>query len=132
MTTRGKLEAIASGDTEETLVLSDSFLGDEGCTALTQALRTNTKVTALDLRGCNIRCDGASALAKFFASNYSIKTLGLEWNGVGMIETGIQALCKVAILNSESMTMCASLSDYTCRPFPTTLSSPNSICETTA
>ncbi len=80
---------------ENNIAFTDSFLGDEGCTDLVEALQHNPYITALDLRGCNIRSDGASALAQMLTSNTSLRTLGLEWNGIGMIESGIQALSKV-------------------------------------
>jgi hypothetical protein len=96
MSLKARLDEIASGELKESAVaFSDSFLGDEGCTALVLALQNNSTVTSLDLRGCNIRSEGASSLAQFLASNTTLVSLGLEWNGVGMIESGIQALCKV-------------------------------------
>ena len=96
MSLKARLDEIASGELRESAIaFSDSFLGDEGCTALVLALQNNTTVTSLDLRGCNIRSEGASSLAQFLASNTTLVSLGLEWNGVGMIESGIQALCKV-------------------------------------
>ena len=62
-------------------------------------LRDNTRVKALDLRGCNIRSDGASALASLLSHNRTLTFLGLEWNGVGMLETGVQSLCKALASN---------------------------------
>ena len=62
-------------------------------------LRDNTRVKSLDLRGCNIRSDGASALASLLSHNRTLTFLGLEWNGVGMLETGVQSLCKALASN---------------------------------
>ncbi len=97
MSLKAKLDEIASGAVTDSIVaFSDSFLGDEGCTALVLALQTNTNVTSLDLRGCNIRSEGATSLAQLVSVNTTLATLGLEWNGIGMIESGIQALCKAS------------------------------------
>ncbi len=93
-----KLHEIASGSaTDSTIAFSDTFLGDEGCALLAQALENNRNVTSLDLRGCNIRSEGSTSLAQLLAVNTTLVTLGLEWNGVGMIESGIQTLCKVKL-----------------------------------
>ena len=96
MSLKAKLEEIASGTaTDSILAFSDTFLGDEGCTILALALQNNTNVTSLDLRGCNIRSEGASSLAQLLSVNTTLVTLGLEWNGIGVIESGIQTICKV-------------------------------------
>lgn len=39
----------------------DSFIGDEGATVVADALRKNYTVKSLDMRGCNVRSDGAGA-----------------------------------------------------------------------
>lgn len=75
----------------------------EGCHVVLELLRDNTRVKSLDLRGCNIRADGSMALAALLTHNRSLAFLGLEWNGVGMLETGVQALCK-ALSTSPSIT----------------------------
>ena len=64
-----------------------------------EVLREDTRVKSLDLRGCNIRADGAMALAALLTHNRTLTFLGLEWNGVGMLETGVQALCKALATN---------------------------------
>jgi len=52
-----------SGDGRErgSMVLVDSFIGDEGAVVVTEALRSNYTVRSLDMRGCNLRADGAGA-----------------------------------------------------------------------
>jgi hypothetical protein len=95
---RGKLtELIESGS--EMVAFSDTFMGDEGCHVVNDMLRENKCVKTLDLRGCNIRADGAMALASLLTHNRTLTFLGLEWNGVGMLETGVQALCKALATN---------------------------------
>jgi hypothetical protein len=92
-------ELIASGS--EVVAFSDTFMGDEGCHVVNELLRENTRVKSLDLRGCNIRADGAMALAALVTHNRTLTLLGLEWNGVGMLETGVQALCKALATNTS-------------------------------
>ena len=76
----------------ESIAFSDTFMGDEGCRTLCEQLKDNRHVRSLDLRGCNIRSDGADALATLVSSNSTLTFLGLEWNGVGMLENGFQVL----------------------------------------
>lgn len=97
-----KLELLEKGDPSEnrSLVLVDSFMGDEGATAVVDALRHNSSVKSLDLRGCNIRSEGASALAGLLEHNMNLTSVGLEWNSVGMLESGIQSISKVCARHS--------------------------------
>lgn len=73
----------------------DSFIGDEGATVVTEALRNNYTVKSLDMRGCNVRVDGAVALAELIENNVHLTSLGLEWNSIGMVESGMQRVCQV-------------------------------------
>jgi Ran GTPase-activating protein (RanGAP) involved in mRNA processing and transport len=86
----------------ESVAFSDTFMGDEGCRMLCDQLKENTRVRSLDLRGCNIRSEGAVALAGLISNNSTLTFLGLEWNGVGMIDSGFQTLCK-AIARNQSL-----------------------------
>ncbi|KAJ3109086.1 Leucine-rich repeat-containing protein 45 [Phlyctochytrium planicorne] len=75
-----------------TLVFSDAFLGDDGAILLAGALKTNTTLRVLDMRGNNIRSDGATALSQMLKVNSSLERLLLEWNCIGIWETGAKAL----------------------------------------
>jgi hypothetical protein len=77
------------------LLLVDCFIGDEGCTAVSEALKNNYVIRSLDLRGCNVRESGATQLASVLRTNQTLTQLGLEWNNVGNKDAGIEALCKV-------------------------------------
>ncbi len=92
-----KLDLLEKGDPSEnrSLVLVDSFMGDEGAIAVVEALRHNSSVKSLDLRGCNIRAEGAAALAGLLEHNRNLTSVGLEWNSIGMLETGIQSISQV-------------------------------------
>lgn len=42
----------------------DSFIGDEGATVVAEALKNNYTVKSLDMRGCNVRSDGAGECSR--------------------------------------------------------------------
>ena len=71
--------------------LSDSFLGDEGCKLLVEFFHHNphNHITKLDLKGNNIGERGISYLAQLLQENDSIKKLSLEWNNLGLSDTGL-------------------------------------------
>jgi Ran GTPase-activating protein (RanGAP) involved in mRNA processing and transport len=75
--------------------MQDSFLGDEGCKLLVEYFRQNSHnhITKLDLKGNNIGERGACYLAQLLQENDSIKKLSLEWNNIGLSDTGLQTLC---------------------------------------
>ncbi|KAJ3232751.1 Leucine-rich repeat-containing protein 45 [Chytriomyces hyalinus] len=81
------------------LCLADTFLGDDGAILISGVLKKNTTITTLDLRGNNIRSDGAIALAQMLKMNASLKNLMLEWNCLGIWETGIKALADAFSVN---------------------------------
>ena len=89
-----KLEE-ASREGLRELLLVDCFIGDEGCSAVAEALKSNHAIRTLDLRGCNGRESGATQLANLLRTNQTLTQLGLEWNNVGNKDAGIEALCKV-------------------------------------
>ena len=95
-----KLEEAAREGLRE-LLLVDCFIGDEGCTAVAEALKNNSIIRTLDLRGCNVRESGATQLANALRANQTLTQLGLEWNNVGNKDAGIEALCKVRCTGAE-------------------------------
>ncbi|KAI9348164.1 hypothetical protein BDR26DRAFT_854085 [Obelidium mucronatum] len=81
------------------LCLSDAFLGDDGAILLSGCLKKNGTIAHLDLRGNNIRSDGAIAIAQMLKMNNSLKSLMLEWNCLGIWETGIKAIADAISVN---------------------------------
>nr|KAJ3422966.1 Leucine-rich repeat-containing protein 45 [Polyrhizophydium stewartii] len=95
------------------IVLADAFLGDDGCILIAGALKTNTTVTYLDLRGNSIRADGAIALGQMLKINTALKRQGilfrpghgpcdilnLEWNCIGIWESGVRAIADALSIN---------------------------------
>jgi hypothetical protein len=51
------------GDPSCGVIQVDSFIGDEGASVVADALRNNYTVKSLDMRGCNVRADGAGTRA---------------------------------------------------------------------
>ncbi|KAJ3068460.1 Leucine-rich repeat-containing protein 45, partial [Rhizoclosmatium hyalinum] len=81
------------------ICLADTFLGDDGAILLAGCLKKNGTIAHLDLRGNNIRSDGAIALAQMLKMNNSLRSLMLEWNCLGIWETGIKALADAIASN---------------------------------
>ncbi|XP_075072889.1 leucine-rich repeat-containing protein 45 [Mixophyes fleayi] len=75
------------------VILSDCMLSEEGLKYILQGLHTNSVVKYLDLKGNNLRGDGAEALAKLLRHTSSLISLTLEWNNLGMWEDGFSLFC---------------------------------------
>ncbi|KAI9016709.1 kinase-like domain-containing protein [Hyaloraphidium curvatum] len=71
------------------LVLWGPFT-DNSVRALANALKNNTKLTALGLRSQSVRCDGARAFAEMLAVNSTLTTLDLQNSSIG--DDGARAL----------------------------------------
>ncbi|XP_069807895.1 leucine-rich repeat-containing protein 45 [Dendropsophus ebraccatus] len=75
------------------VILSDCMLSEDGLKHVLQGLRNNVVAKYLDLKGNNLRGEGAEALAKLLRHNTSLVSLTLEWNNLGMWEDGFSSLC---------------------------------------
>lgn len=75
-----------------------------GCIKIAQALKTNTSIKYLDLRGNSIRSDGAIALGQMLKVNSTLECLYLEWNCIGIWDTGIKSIAEALTMN-ESLTL---------------------------
>ena len=87
------------------LVLADAFLGDDGCIKIASALKTNTAIEILDLRGNGIRSDGTIALGQMLKVNNAIKQLYLEWNCLGIWDSGLKVLAEGLCINQSLETL---------------------------
>lgn len=97
--------SLETDTTIHSLILADSFLGDEGAIILATALKLNKGIHVLDLRGNNIRCDGAVALAQMLKTNNTLSSLLLEWNCLGIWDLGIKTLADSLSLNHALQTL---------------------------
>ncbi|CAJ0958981.1 unnamed protein product [Ranitomeya imitator] len=75
------------------VLLSDCMLSEDGLKLILQGLRNNSVAKYLDLKGNNLRAEGAEALGKLLRHNTSVTSLTLEWNNLGMWEDGFSLLC---------------------------------------
>ncbi|XP_073444229.1 leucine-rich repeat-containing protein 45 isoform X2 [Dendrobates tinctorius] len=75
------------------VLLSDCMLSEDGLKLILQGLRNNAVAKNLDLKGNNLRGEGAEALGKLLRHNTSVTSLTLEWNNLGMWEDGFSLLC---------------------------------------
>jgi hypothetical protein len=74
------------------IILADAFLGDDGwhqnltlgCIKLANALKSNTSVLYLDLRGNSIRSDGAIALGQMLKVNNKLEQYAFPANAVSI------------------------------------------------
>jgi hypothetical protein len=73
---------------------ADSFLGDEWASKLVCKLIGYPHKQTLDLRGNNIRAEGAKALADCLRTNRSLTSVCLEWNNIGLLNYGVNALAE--------------------------------------
>ena len=72
--------------------LSDQFLGDDGCVAACEALRSNRTINEVNLKGNNIHATGAAAISNLLKTNPMIESISLEWNRLGVLDEGIQII----------------------------------------
>eukprot|EP00696_Hemimastix_kukwesjijk_P007964 gnl/Hemi2/2008_TR715_c0_g1_i1.p1 gnl/Hemi2/2008_TR715_c0_g1~~gnl/Hemi2/2008_TR715_c0_g1_i1.p1 ORF type:complete len:681 (-),score=245.99 gnl/Hemi2/2008_TR715_c0_g1_i1:102-2144(-) len=87
------------------LSFNDSFIGDEGVSLVAQALARSPNIHTLDLRGSNIRAEGAVHLADIIRANTTLVNLNLEWNAIGVGDKGVLALCEALSMNSSIQTI---------------------------
>jgi len=79
-----KLETkLVSQRGSSSLLLGDSFIGDEGCQIVSQFVRDNPTFQHLELRGNNISGLGLRYLSTCLRGPCYIKGLSLEWNNLG-------------------------------------------------
>ncbi|CAM9904207.1 unnamed protein product, partial [Choristocarpus tenellus] len=85
-----------------------AFVGDEVCRLICDVLCRNTSKTNIFLdRNC-IGADGAAALANMLKVNRTVRTLSLEWNGIGTSLQGVESLARALQVNCSltSLVLC--------------------------
>jgi hypothetical protein len=70
-----------------------------GILLLADALKTNGTLLHLDVRGNSIRNDGAIALGALLKVNCILQSCSLEWNCVGIFDSGMHALAESLTFN---------------------------------
>lgn len=62
---------------------------------------SHSHIIKLDLKANNIGERGATYLAYLLQDNDSIKKLSLEWNSIGLSDTGLAAICQSLVNNTS-------------------------------
>lgn len=83
----------------EELSFSDCLLSEESCKLLLLGLMENRSIKRLILKGNNVRCGGAEVLGQFLKRNTFMQNLQLEWNSLGLWDSGMAALAEGIALN---------------------------------
>lgn len=77
---------------------TDCLLSEESCKIILNSLCFNKTIKVLDLKGNNLRSSGAELIGKLLKRT-SLVELFLEWNSVGMWDTGLTAVAEGLALN---------------------------------
>jgi len=77
---------------------TDCLLCEESCKIILNALSFNKTVKILDLKGNNLRASGAELIGKLLKRTTLVE-LFLEWNSLGMWDSGIAAIAEGLALN---------------------------------
>lgn len=92
-TTAAALKDDAVGATREhVLDFSNGYYGDAKCAEIVAQARRAPFPTALDLRGNRFEAAGAAALAELLRAPHNVVSMSLEWNNVGLLDQGVEAL----------------------------------------
>jgi len=78
---------------------TDCLLSEESCKIILNAFTFNKTLKILDLKGNNLRASGAELVGKLLKRT-SITELFLEWNSLGMWDTGLTAIAEGLALNT--------------------------------
>ncbi|TMW60511.1 hypothetical protein Poli38472_000553 [Pythium oligandrum] len=84
--------ALHSGSNAALLDFSNAYHGDDKCEEIIEAVRRAAYPVQLDLRGNRFTATGAKRLAEMIKTYPVIVSLCLEWNNVGLLDEGVEAL----------------------------------------
>ena len=87
----------------EDVSFSDCLLSEEACKLLLLGLMENKSIKQLNLKGNNIRCGGAEVVGHFLKRNISVRSLLLEWNSLGLWDSGMIAIAEGLAVNQVLM-----------------------------
>ncbi|GLD91541.1 hypothetical protein PINS_up000074 [Pythium insidiosum] len=90
------------------LDFSNAYWGDERAQHVVDAVRravsegdAATTVVQLDLRGNRFETAGARVLADMLRTHHCVVSLSLEWNNVGLLDAGVEALAAALEVDSR-------------------------------
>lgn len=82
---------------------SDCLLSEEACKVLLLGLMENKTIKQLNLKGNNIRSGGADVVGHFLKRNVSVQSFLLEWNSLGLWDSGMAAIAEGLAVNQILM-----------------------------
>lgn len=95
----------ALGSRENVLDYSNSYFGDEKCAEIVEHARQARLPTLLDLRGNRFEAVGATILADLLRSQHNIVSISLEWNNVGLLDQGVEAIALALEVDTRLLTL---------------------------
>jgi Ran GTPase-activating protein (RanGAP) involved in mRNA processing and transport len=89
------------------LFIRDTSMGDQGASAIADALETNTSLRSLSLTSCGITAVGATSLGRALIENETLSRLSLAHNRIGVdgliaLASGIRESMTLTSLNAMS------------------------------
>ncbi|XP_002162137.3 leucine-rich repeat-containing protein 45 isoform X1 [Hydra vulgaris] len=79
----------------------DCLLSEEASKILMDSFLFNKVIKILDIKGNNIRSVSASLIGKLLKRSLTLEELSLEWNGLGMLHTGINEIAEGLSINTS-------------------------------
>ncbi|KAL4125374.1 hypothetical protein PRIC2_008959 [Phytophthora ramorum] len=84
---------------------SNLYLGDDKFTEIVEKARLASVPTRLDLRGNCFEAGAARALAALLRSSHNVVAISLEWNNVGLLDQGVEALAGALEVDKRLLTL---------------------------
>ncbi|POM66984.1 Protein Kinase, catalytic domain containing hypothetical protein [Phytophthora palmivora] len=84
---------------------SNSYLGDDKFAEIVETVRLANAPTRLDLRGNCFEAGAARALAALLRSSHNVVAISLEWNNVGLLDQGVEALAGALEVDKRLLTL---------------------------
>ncbi|KAF4325040.1 hypothetical protein BBO99_00000635 [Phytophthora kernoviae] len=95
----------SSKSSDAVLDFSNSYLGDDKFAEIVEKARLTSVSTRLDLRGNCFEAGAARALAALLRSSHNIVSISLEWNNVGLLDQGVDALADALEVDTRLVTL---------------------------
>lgn len=90
---------------EHVLDFSNAYYGDDKCAEIVEHARAAPFPTMLDLRGNRFEAAGAKVLAELLRSQHNVVSLSLEWNNVGVLDQGVEALAAALEVDTQLLAL---------------------------
>ncbi|GMF15864.1 unnamed protein product [Phytophthora fragariaefolia] len=84
---------------------SNLYLGDDKFVEIVEKARLASVPTRLDLRGNCFEAGAARALAALLRSSHNVVAISLEWNNVGLLDQGVEAIASALEVDKRLLTL---------------------------